>query len=117
MAMGYSRAPVVIALNPAFAPGGGEPIRKFTIAAYEPQWLDIPAALAELNELEQGWGGSPTIGGSPQGVSSTLSVEQVVDVVARHHRAHWAHSGGDCWGTPLDVSPEGCDWCEPVIFV
>ena len=44
----------------------------------------IKSALAELAALEPGWGGSPTIGGSPQGVSSLLTTEQVVEVVARH---------------------------------
>ena len=83
-AVGYAHAPVVIALNPAFRLGAGEPHRKFTVCAYAPRHADIRSALAELAQLEAGWGGSPTIGGSPQGVSSTLTVEQVVEVVARH---------------------------------
>ncbi len=82
--VGYSLAPVVVALNPSFKLGAGEPHRKFTICAYTAQNADIKSALAELAKLEPGWGGSPTIGGSPQGVSSTLTVEQVVEVVARH---------------------------------
>ena len=83
--VGYSLAPVVVALNPSFKLGVGEPHRKFTVCAFEAaRFADIKAALAELAGLEPGWGGSPTIGGSPQGVSSTLTVEQVVEVVARH---------------------------------
>ncbi len=84
--VGYSLAPVVVALNPSFKLGGGEPHRKFTVCAYGPQHADIRAALAELSELELGWGGSPTIGGSPQGVSSTLTLEQVTEVVQHHLR-------------------------------
>ena len=83
-AVGYATAPVVVALNPAFLLGQGDPHRKFTVAAYGPQYADIRSALAELAALEPGWGGSPTIGGSPQGVSSQLTTEQVVEVVARH---------------------------------
>ena len=82
--IGYSLAPVVVAFNPSFKQHDGDPYRKFTICTYEPKFADIGAALAELSELEPGWGGSPTIGGSPQGVSSELSKEQVVSIVEKH---------------------------------
>ena len=82
--VGYSLAPIVIALNPEFRLGGGEPHRKFTICAFEAKFADIKSALTELATLEAGWGGSPTIGGSPQGVSSALTINQVVEVVAKH---------------------------------
>jgi len=82
--VGYSLAPVVIARNPAFKLGGGEAHVKFTICAFEPKFADIKSALAELATLEAGWGGSPTIGGSPQGVSSALTIDQVVAVVEKH---------------------------------
>lgn len=82
--VGYSLAPVVVALNPSFKQGPGEPYKKFTICAFEAKFADIKSALAELATLETGWGGSPTIGGSPQGVSSTLTIDQVVEVVAKH---------------------------------
>lgn len=84
MTIGYALAPVVVAFNPSFKLGAGEPHRKFTVAQYGPDYVDISAALAELNKLEAGWGGSPTIIGSPQGVSSQLTVDQVVAVVAKH---------------------------------
>jgi hypothetical protein len=83
-AVGYAHAPVVVALNPSFKLGAGEAHRKFTVCAYSAEHADIKSVLAELNELEAGWGGSPTIGGSPQGISSTLAVEQVIEVVSRH---------------------------------
>ena len=84
--VGYSLAPVVVARNPAFKLGAGEPHTKFTVCAFEAENADIKSALAELATLEAGWGGSPTIGGSPQGVSSILTTEQVVEVVAKHLR-------------------------------
>ncbi len=82
--VGYSLAPVVVARNPAFKLGGGDAHIKFTVCVFEPKFADIKSALSELAVLEAGWGGSPTIGGSPQGVSSMLTTEQVVEVVARH---------------------------------
>ena len=84
--VGYALAPVVIALNPAFRLGGGEPHRKFTICSFEERFVNIKAALAELSALEPGWGGSPTIGGSPQGVSSKLTPNTVEEVIDRHLR-------------------------------
>lgn len=82
--IGYCLAPVVVALNPAFRFQGGEPHAKFTVCQFTADYVDLKAALAELSGLEQGWGGSPTIGGSPQGASSTLTIDQVVEVVAKH---------------------------------
>lgn len=84
--VGYSLSPVVVALNPSFKQGPSEPYKKFTICAFEAKFADIKSALAELATLEAGWGGSPTIGGSPQGVSSVLTIDQVVEVVAKHLR-------------------------------
>jgi hypothetical protein len=84
--VGYSLAPVVVALNPSFKQGPGEPYRKFTICAFEAKFADIKSALTELATLEAGWGGSPTIGGSPQGVSSRLTIDEVVAVVEKHLR-------------------------------
>lgn len=83
--LGYLLAPVVIATNPAFSFAGGEPHVKHTVCVFEAgKYVDLKAALTELNELEAGWGGSPTIGGSPQGVSSKLTTEQVAAVIAKY---------------------------------
>jgi hypothetical protein len=46
--------------------------------------VDLPAVRDELASLEAGWGGSPTIIGSPQGVDSNLPLETVVAIVAKH---------------------------------
>ncbi len=82
--VGYCLAPVVVARNPAFKLGGGESHVKFTICQFAGGFVDIRTALAALAQRELGWGGSPTIGGSPQGVSSTLTTDHVVEVVVKH---------------------------------
>jgi hypothetical protein len=46
-------------------------------------YIDLKAVAQELSQLEQGWGGSPTIIGSPQGKSSTLSREQIFEIVRK----------------------------------
>lgn len=59
---------------------------KWTLArASEYVQFDIPAAMAELNQLEAGWGGRPTIGGSPKDSGSRLAVETVVEVLKKHY--------------------------------
>ncbi|MFH1207484.1 MAG: hypothetical protein V1668_02655 [Patescibacteria group bacterium] len=83
-ALGYTQAPMVIALNPGFRIGGGEPHAKFTVCQFKTGYVDLGAAASELNIREAGWGGSPTIIGSPQGVGSTLTLEEVIEVVTRH---------------------------------
>lgn len=83
--IGYCLAPVVIALNPEFRFQGGEPHPKFTVCQYETGIVDLGAVAKELAQLENGWGGSPTIIGSPQGVGSKLTLKQVHDVVWNHY--------------------------------
>ena len=77
-AVGYRHRPVVV------CEGLVQGKRKFSVCQWDGSHADLGAALAELATLEAGWGGSPTIGGSPQGVGSTLTIEQVVEVVANH---------------------------------
>lgn len=85
MQFGYSAAPIVVATNPTFRFGGGEPHRKHTGArwnsAVHMQWDETKA---ELNDKETGWGGSSSIMGSPQGQNSVLSTEEVVEVFEKH---------------------------------
>ena len=82
--IGYCLASVVVALNPKFRSGGGEPYRKFTVCQFTADYVNLNAVKNDLAALETGWGGSPTIIGSPQGASSTLTIERVVEVVERH---------------------------------
>lgn len=87
--LGYESAPVVVALNPAMPVDPKDPAKgimaKFTVCRYDSHVkCDLPSALKELQALEPGWGGRGDIFGSPQGVSSKLTLEQVVEVVSRH---------------------------------
>jgi uncharacterized protein len=47
-------------------------------------WKLFELIKAELSELELGWGGSPVIGGSPQGVSSKIDSSHVIKIVTRN---------------------------------
>lgn len=90
--VGYSHAPVVVAINDRFVVGGSEPHTKVTICQYgRGGKVNLGAVFAELNNLEfgdprpkNGWGGSPTVGGSPQGVSTNLFISTIVEVVTLH---------------------------------
>lgn len=76
--VGYRLAPVVLAVNRAFRFQGGEPHLKYTICQYREGHVDLRAVLAELQAREPGWGGTGSIIGSPQGISSMLSVEEIL---------------------------------------
>lgn len=94
--LGYHRAPVVVAVNPTFTLGGGDPHVKFTTAQFETGFVNMAQVRDELNELEaaakqiprgnlkNAWGGPPNMANSPQGESSLLSLDEVVWVVERH---------------------------------
>lgn len=82
--LGYCVAPIVVLLNPVLRFEGGEPHRKFTICQFKEGYVDLRAVVAEFNEREPGWGGSPTIIGSPQGSGSELEMTEVLSVVTRH---------------------------------
>jgi hypothetical protein len=79
--IGYRLAPVVVAVNPEFRFQGSEPHRKITVCQFREGHLDLKEVLDKLAAKEPGWGGSPTIGGSPQGVSSSLDIEEIVKAV------------------------------------
>lgn len=93
--VGYCYCPVLIILNDAFRLMGGGEHLKYTICQFEPdRYIDLRAVSAALNEVEEcgawsedrvwvpgTWGGSTSIIGSPQGVSSSLSVEEVRAIV------------------------------------
>lgn len=84
---GYRVAPIVIAINEAFAMRGEPPHRKYTVARWNSTHVPMNWAgmLEELNQLEPGWAGSgDSICGSPQGTASTLSLSEVIGIVERH---------------------------------
>lgn len=78
----YGYSDIVVAVNPAFRFQGGDAHRKVTVCQKRPGLVDLKAVFAALNETEPGWGGSPTIGGSPQGVSSVIPTDEIVEIVA-----------------------------------
>lgn len=78
----YGHSDIVVAVNPAFRFQGGDAHRKVTVCQARPRLVDLKAVFAALSEIEPGWGGSPTIGGSPQGVSSAIPVDEIVAIVA-----------------------------------
>jgi hypothetical protein len=82
--IGYQYTPVVIAFNPNFPDKELGSIRKFTICQWGTGYVDLLKVWAELSKLEPGWGGSPVIGGSPQGVSSKINPDDVIKVVKRN---------------------------------
>ena len=87
--LGYEHATVVVAQNPEMPVDFRDPSQgkynKFTVCRYNAHTpCNLPAALIELQALENGWGGRGDIFGSPQGVSSTLTLDQVVKVVSKH---------------------------------
>lgn len=79
--IGYRLAPIVIAVNPEFKFQGGSSHRKITIAQYEPGYVDLKSIWSELSKYEEGWGGSPCIGGSPQDVSSKLDGNLIEGII------------------------------------
>lgn len=76
---------VIVAVNSSFSFQGGEPHRKVSIARRDEHVaLDLRGVLAELQQLEPGWGGGLNIIGSPQGMASAIPTEKIVEVVKRH---------------------------------
>lgn len=84
--IGYHLAPVVVASNPEMRGPDGAYL-KHTVCQWRAGYVDLRAAAAALNRHEEeyggtpGWGGSATIIGSPQGVSSILFNRAVAGIV------------------------------------
>jgi len=80
--LGYRLAPVVMAINPQFEfPADGSRGKKYTIAQFDPGWINLTNVVEHLSRREQGWGGSATIVGSPQGHPSRLEPDQVMSAI------------------------------------
>lgn len=82
--VGYSLAPVVVAATSNARFQGKGPFRKFSVMQYDESHIDMAGVLLELSEMEPGWGGSSTLVSSPQGVSSQISLETVLEVAVKH---------------------------------
>lgn len=79
--IGYRLAPVVIAVNPNHRFHDGLAGRKYTVAQFQAGYADFGRIGDALRRLETGWGGAPTILGSPQGNPSQLETETVLAIV------------------------------------
>ncbi|MCS7200938.1 MAG: hypothetical protein NZ822_02210 [Patescibacteria group bacterium] len=81
--IGYGKGNVVIAYNPQFKWPNGVVTPKFTIARYDSNVpLDIRGLLEELNKLDEGWGGSENIIGSPQQRVPKITLDELKEIVA-----------------------------------
>ena len=82
----YERAPVAVVWNPSFTLAGDDPHLKYTVCQREPGHIDLVGLWGTLNALEHNgsWGGSPTVGGSPQGTSTSLSRDHILAAVIDH---------------------------------
>lgn len=74
VALGYRYAPVVI------AEGKVDGKRKITIAQFARGYVDFAYLARRLNAIESGWGGSETILGSPQGISTEVNID-IISVI------------------------------------
>ena len=88
-AIAYCYAPVAVIQNDAFSfPSVEGKHLKYTVCQYEADaYVNLPAVVEDLNAIETSggnWGGSPAIIGSPQGVSSSLSMTEVLAAVKAH---------------------------------
>ena len=79
--LGYRRAKIVVAINPAFVFNETTIGRKYTIARWSEDSIDLDRVATRLAKMEFGWGGQPGIKGSPQFRPSSLSLHQVLCVL------------------------------------
>lgn len=80
--VGYAFAPVVIAENPEMKLGPqGTPFRKLSVCQHEEGYVNLTVVKETMAAQENGWGGSPTFIGSPQGTSSNIEVSDIQKTV------------------------------------
>lgn len=79
--VGYSFAPVVVATNLAMRNPDGTTYRKVSICQHEAGYADLGAVKNELSAREEGWGGSPTFIGSPQGQDCTVELSDIKKLI------------------------------------
>jgi hypothetical protein len=78
---GYRLAPVVVAVGEASRSASLEWWRRITVAQWRVGHVDLTHAAALLAAVEPGWGGSPTIIGSPQGTPCRVDIARVIAVL------------------------------------
>ena len=79
--IGYCYAPIVVATNPKMRSADGTTYRKISICQHEEGYVDLRKVKEALCQKEEGWGGSLTFIGSPQGVDTTLSLKEIQKIV------------------------------------
>ena len=79
--VGYSMAPVVVAVNPAMRAPDGHTYRKISICQHEAGYADLGTVKTELSVRENGWGGSPTFIGSPQNQDCLTDISDIKKLV------------------------------------
>src|SRR3972149_328 len=79
--IGYRLAPGVVAEKPQFVFQGGPPQRKGKICQYGPEYINMAEVKKTLLEEEEGWGGSSTIIGSPQGYPCRISLNEIISFI------------------------------------
>lgn len=82
--VGYSKAPVVIAINPAAKGPDGKTYRKISICQHDEGYVDMSAIKTALNKEEPGWGGSSTFIGSKQGEDCNIPLEKLLKIVSEN---------------------------------
>jgi hypothetical protein len=81
----YKFAPLGILFDREGLRNSGQP--KWTVCQFSAGYADFSAITEELNALETAegtWGGQGNTCGSPQNTTSSLELEQIVEVVERH---------------------------------
>ena len=82
--IGYKYGDVLICINDKFPKDFKDlskgTYRKITLCKRD-EYVPYNINFSKLNELESGWGGRPTIGGSPQGVDSKLTIDQILSCI------------------------------------
>jgi hypothetical protein len=84
---GYKYCPIIIAKNPHYVFGLNNSKligTKFTIAQYNDTYIDLNKILTSILKLENGWGGSDTIIGSPQNRSSFLTKDDLISILKKY---------------------------------
>lgn len=84
--IGYKYAPITIALNPSYRFGINNSRtygKKWIIAQQNDDYLDMSSILNSLQNIETGWGGSPSIIGSPQDKPSKITKDEIVEIVTQ----------------------------------
>lgn len=76
--LAYRCAPVVVGLDRSARGNPPRPWRRITVAQWSAGFVDPVSVATRLNAAERGWGGSPTIIGSPQAKPCTTPLPRVL---------------------------------------